>query len=366
MTSVNIDYKQGNRDNPSMEKRRALGRQLPRGLPRLGRESPPEGRVLVEILRPRDSVESCVSSWRDLFHLCDMERARDGLLQRWSVMETSDPGARTPLGTRGRSSNGRAGTRSRAGAMDARVLLIPAFWQCPDIGESRRWAVLIRKRLDAGFTVGSVCAGAFLLAEAGVLRGLSATTHWSLAAEFRRRYPDVGLDAEEMLLDHGRIIMGAGMTAYFDLGLHLVARLEGEAVARRCARTLLVEPERKRQSPYSGKIPEFSGDEVLSKADAWLDSHWTSVFTLGDWASGIGVEKRTLNRRYKAFRGVSPWEAVIRKRLEQARLLLEKGSEPWASITERCSYDDPVSFRRSFVKRFGIGPREYRARFGLL
>ncbi len=369
MTSVNIDNKQGNRDNPSMERRRTLGRhghrrqpfrrngESPRPArrespPKGRRRAPPRGRVLVEILRPRDSVESCVSSWRDLFRLCDMERARDGLLPRWFVMETSDPGAR--------------GRRSENEAMDARVLLIPAFWQCPDLGESRRWAGLIRRRLDAGFTIGSVCAGAFLLAEAGVLRGLSATTHWSLAAEFRRRCPDVRLDADEMLLDHGRIIMGAGMTAYFDLGLHLVARFEGKAVARRCARTLLVEPERKRQSPYSGKIPELTGDEVLSKADAWLDSHWASVFTLGDWASGIGVEKRTLNRRYKAFRGVSPWEAVVRKRLEQARLFLERGSEPWASITERCSYDDPVSFRRSFMKRYGIGPREYRARFGLL
>ncbi len=317
------------------------------------------GNVLVEILRPWDSVESCVSSWRDLFRLCDMERVRNGLLPRWSVMETSDPGARTPRARGGAASHG------PAARMGARVLLIPAFWNCPDLGESRRWAGLVKRRLDAGFTIGSVCAGAFLLAEAGVIGGLSATTHWSLAAEFRRRYPDIGLDADEMLLDHGRIIMGAGMTAYFDLGLHLVARLEGEAAARRCARTLLVEPERKRQSPYSGKVSEFSGDEVLAKADAWLESHWASAFTLGDWASGIGVEKRTLNRRYKAFRGVSPWEAVVRKRLEQARFLLERGSEPWTSITERCSYDDPVSFRRSFVKRFGISPREYRARFGL-
>jgi transcriptional regulator GlxA family with amidase domain len=303
-------------------------------------------RVLVEILRPPGAVESCVASWRDLFRLCDNERARAGFPPRWSVIESRDPGAITP--------------RARGG----RVLLIPAFWECPDIRESGRWVRLIRRRLNAGFTVGSVCAGAFLLAEAGVFRGLSATTHWSLAEEFHRRYPGVDLAAEEMLLDHGKIVLGAGMTAYFDLGLHLVARFEGEAVARRCARTLLLEPGRKRQSPYSERAARLQGDEVLQRAEAWLDSHWASCFMIGDWALGIGVEKRTLNRRYRTYRSMSPWEAVVSRRLEHARFLLETGSQPWASITAACAYDDPVSFRRSFVKRFGIGPREYRERFG--
>jgi transcriptional regulator GlxA family with amidase domain len=306
-------------------------------------------RILVEILRPENCLESCIASWRDMFTLADRLRGSAGIPPRWRVVETPDSRA-----------------KPRGNAKGPRILLLPSLWGLPEPEECGIWAPLLRNRRKEGFLIGSVCAGAFFLAEAGLLSRLTATTHWSLAEEFRRRYPRIRLYADEMLIDHGAIILGAGTTAYFDLGLRLLERFEGAATAAHCSRVLLVEPARRRQSVYSEIVTKKSGDDILDRACAWLDSRWATRFTLGQWASGIGVEKRTLHRRFKVFKGMSPWGAVVRRRLEEARVLLETGTEPWEKITERCAYEDPVSFGRSFRKLFGVGPRDYRARFTLV
>ncbi len=300
----------------------------------------------VEILLPENHLESCVSAWRDLFRLCNGLRERADRPSAWTVRETASPGTRT----RG----------SRAGAV--RIVLIPAMWQCPSPAECARWSRLLAAR-SAGCVVGAVCAGSFFLAAAGLLSGLSAVTHWSLASEFRRRHPSIALDEGSMLLDHGGIVMGAGMTAYFDLGLHLISRFEGPGLAARCARILLLDPTRPSQRPYAEPVDAGYGDRVLDRAQKWLASNWHRAFTLDEWARAAGVEKRTLHRRYRTMAGTSPWAAAVRYRLFKARAMLETGTDSWAEITETCAYEDPVSFGRAFKRMMGMGPREYRRRY---
>jgi len=210
------------------------------------------------------------------------------------------------------------------------------------------------------------CAGVFFLAEAGILRGRPATTHWGLAGSFAARYPDVSLEPDRMLVDGGDYICAGGVTAYFDLALHLVASHASPEAALSCARTLLLDPGRVRQTPYMSLLPlPAAGDEAVAAAGRWLEDNHARPVRIGELAEAVHLTGRTLLRRFRKAVGRTPAQYLQAVRIEHAKRLLETGGESAGEIAAMVGYADATAFFKAFRELTGLTPGEYRRRFGL-
>jgi transcriptional regulator GlxA family with amidase domain len=313
----------------------------------------------VHLLNTSGAMRSCLAGWRDIFGLADRIRAREGLPPLFPVRL---------VGTA-------AAALARLDPAPGSLVMVPVTLgeDFAELGNRR-----LLERLAAwhreGVTLASACAGSFLLAAAGLLDGRSATTHWSLADRFRAAFPKVRLEPGELLLEHpagpggkpGALVLGGGITAYIDVALALVARSGGAALAERVARVLLWDPHRPRQAAWDpGAAPApLVADEPLIRAEAWAETRLDQDFDVADWAGAVGLERRTFERRFQAAFGLPPGSWLRRRRLGQAKELLTTSRRSWDEIAAACGYADPGSFRRLFVRETGLGPREYRQRFG--
>jgi len=248
-----------------------------------------------------------------------------------------------------------------------RILLIPAYSgsSLPPVSDH---SILkrLRKAHESGAVVASVCAGSAWIAAAGLDGGRTLTTHWSLASRLAGLRPDITVAATELVIDHGDIISAGGLLAWVDLGLHVVERYWGRRVADDCARVLVWDRGRKRQTPYfplgSAWVP-LRADPVLDAAVAWISARYLRTTRVEDWASAAALSARSLQRRWAAAFGLSPMAWLRLARIGEARRLLAESDASWESITRDCGYEDPVSFRRLFERAVGWTPGRYRATF---
>ncbi|MCY1021140.1 GlxA family transcriptional regulator [Pyxidicoccus sp. MSG2] len=217
-----------------------------------------------------------------------------------------------------------------------------------------------------GAKLAAVCAGAFLLAETGLLEGREATTHWGLAQRFVASYPRVSLKPELLLVDLGDVLTAGGVTAYLDLCLHLVSKQASPELAALCAKMLLVEPGRRFQAPDAvHAAPRDHGDAAVLRAQEWLESHLEGPVTLAGAAGAASLGERTLLRRFRKATGDTPLDYVQRLRIEAARRLLETTPRTVEDISQAVGYADTTAFRRRFKARTGLTPDAYRRRFAL-
>jgi transcriptional regulator GlxA family with amidase domain len=220
-------------------------------------------------------------------------------------------------------------------------------------------------RMHAGGAMAcAACAGVFFLAEAGILRGRVATTHWGLAESFAARYPDVVLEPDRMLVDGGDYVCAGGVTAYFDLALHLVARHASPEAALSCARTLLLDPGRVRQTPYMSLLPT-AADETVARACRWLEENHARPVRMRELAEAVLLTERTLLRRFRGSVGRTPVQYLQAVRIERAKRLLETGGESAGEIAAMVGYADATAFFKAFRELTGLTPGEYRRRFGI-
>lgn len=230
-----------------------------------------------------------------------------------------------------------------------------------EIGE---W--LIRHH-GAGRQSAAVCAGAFLLAETGLLDGRDATTHWNLAERFRRRYPGVNLQAERLLVDSGDYICCGGVTAWMDLALYLVSRHAGKEISRQCAKMMLMDPHREYQTPYGmGGFRKNHGDAAVLRAQTWIEQHYADPFGIREIAAASSLGERTLLRRFREAVGQTPGRYVQRVRVEAAQGLLETTDKSVEEVAGVVGYTDYSAFRKLFKRLVGCTPSVYRQRFGIL
>ncbi len=212
--------------------------------------------------------------------------------------------------------------------------------------------------------VAAVCAGVFVLARTGALDEKEATTHWGLARDFTARFPDVRLKPEKMLIDQGALITAGGVTAYMDLALYLIARFGSRALAAQVSKSLLIDPARSTQAPYTSPRPDLShGDPYIRKLQIWMADHYSQPLTGTLMAEQAGLGERTLARRFKKATGDTPLCYLQHLRLNAARTLLETTALPVEQITWEIGYQDPAAFRRLFKSRMGLSPAVYRKRF---
>ena len=227
-------------------------------------------------------------------------------------------------------------------------------------------ALWLRAQHAAGATLCSVCAGAFLLAETGLIDGRRATTHWAFAQQLARRFPKVHLAEQHMVLDEGDIITAGGILAWADLGLTLVQRLLGPATMLATARFLLISPPRQSQRAFAQFIPRFDhGDDAIRQSQHYIHAHAATLTGVADLQATAGMTGRTFLRRFSAATGLRPVEYIQQVRIAKAREALEQTQTPVDRIAWDVGYGDPAAFRKLFHKLTGLPPAAYRQQFGI-
>ena len=210
---------------------------------------------------------------------------------------------------------------------------------------------------SAATRVAGVCTGAYLLAEAGLLNGCRATTHWSCARDLQRRFPAVVVEPDRIFVTDGRIWTSAGITAGIDLALALIEADGGIALARAVARELVVYHRRPGgQSQFSGLSLMEPESDRMRLALAYAREHLAEPLPVERLAQAARLSPRQFGRAFRAETGETPAKAVERLRVEAARLRIEEGSEPVEVIARADGFADPERMRRAFVKRFGHPP----------
>ncbi len=231
----------------------------------------------------------------------------------------------------------------------------------PELAARAAWLV---DRHREGTLLGSICAGAFFLAEAGLLDGRRATTHWGLKEQLAERFPDVVVDTDKLIIDDGDIVTAGGLMAWVDLGLHLVNRFFGPTTTLAVSRFFVVDPGGREQRFYQTFAPALThGDAAVLKLQRWLQAHASEKITVPSMAAIAGLGERTLLRRFRQATGLKPTEYVQQLRVGQARDLLEQSASTIDEIAWQVGYEDPGAFRKLFARVMGLSAAEYRRRF---
>jgi len=215
-----------------------------------------------------------------------------------------------------------------------------------------------------GARIASVCSGVFVLAAAGLLDGLRATTHWRYAERLASRYPKIEVDSGVLYIDEGRVLTSAGSAAGIDLGLHLVRLDFGSEVANHVARRLVVAPHR------DGGQAQFLERPVAVEEDASFAALLDSVratldgeHTIASMAAGIHVSSRSLIRLFRRSLDTTPHEWLTQERVRLAQELLESAEGGVEQVAARSGFGSAQLLRHHFRRRVGLSPTAYRRRF---
>jgi transcriptional regulator GlxA family with amidase domain len=225
-----------------------------------------------------------------------------------------------------------------------------------------RW---IRRQAGWVRRLASVCTGAFFLAEAGLLKGLRATTHWSWCARMTRQYPEVRVEPDTLFVREGSIYTAAGVTAGMDLALALVEEDHGREVALAVARELVMFVRRPGgQAQFSAQLAvQFAERAPLGDLQAYILDHPRADLSVETLAGRVAMSPRNFARVFTREVGTTPARFVTSVRVETARRMLEESSEGLEAICDRSGLGTPESMRRAFLRTVGIPPSHYRDRF---
>ncbi|KPP98033.1 GlxA family transcriptional regulator [Marinobacter sp. HL-58] len=220
---------------------------------------------------------------------------------------------------------------------------------------------------ESGGTVASACTGSLLMAEAGLLDGEDATTHWAFCDFAARRYPRVRFHSNRALVTSGkgqRLIMAGGGASWMDLGLYLIARFCGIEEAIRVAKVHLIDWHEAGQQPYAVlSCSRQSEDAVIARCQVWVAENYDRPSPVNQMIARSGLSERSFKRRFQLATGMTPMEYVLTLRLEEAKQLLETSDLSIDAVAEAVGYQDAGFFGRKFLSRVGMTPTQYRRRF---
>lgn len=222
----------------------------------------------------------------------------------------------------------------------------------------------LRKWHARGAYIAGICTGVASLAEAGILDGHQATTHWGVAHVLRERYPKVRWRTDQFVTEDRGVFCSGGIYASLDLSLYLVEKFCGHEVALQCAKSLLVSMPRSRQSGYSvAPLSRPHSDDRIRRAEEYLQQHFSRGVSIGQLARQVAMSPRNLIRRFKSATGRLPGAYLQMLRISAAREMLERGGSAVQEICAKIGYADVGFFRAVFKRHTGMTPAEYRRRF---
>jgi transcriptional regulator GlxA family with amidase domain len=246
---------------------------------------------------------------------------------------------------------------------DADTVVVPS---CRDVAEPPPQVLVdaVRAAHRRGARVASLCTGAFVLAEAGLLDRRRATTHWAHTTALQDRYPAVRVDANVLYIDEGDVLTSAGKAAALDLCLHLVRTDHGTAVANALARSLVVPPHRQGgQAQFIPAAVAHGRNNVLADLMAWALEHLEQPLTVRDLAREARMSSRNLARHFNAVAGTSPLRWLLTQRVRRAQELLETSDLSVEQIASRTGMGTATTLRRHFSHQLGVPPETYRRTF---
>jgi transcriptional regulator GlxA family with amidase domain len=221
-----------------------------------------------------------------------------------------------------------------------------------------------------GATLATACSGAMLLAEAGLLGGCDATTHWAWCDVLARDYPGVRVHAQRALVvagEGGRLVMAGGGTSWLDLALYLIARSAGVDAAMQVARLNLIDWHQIGQQPFARLARTRQVDDaVIARCQAWIADHYMDPAPVAAMVRQSGLPERSFKRRFSAATGMSPLDYVHTLRIEEAKQMLEAGDAPVEAIANEVGYEDAAFFARLFRRKVMLTPAQYRKRFRMM
>lgn len=225
----------------------------------------------------------------------------------------------------------------------------------------------LRFRHAEGSRVCSICAGAFVLAESGLLHGRRVTTHWAFAKELAQKHQDIEVAERNLVLDDGDIISAGGILAWTDLGLTLVERLFGRSTMLSTARFLVTQPPRATQLPFTEFIPDFNhGDEAILRVQHSIHADLNASLSVKALAEVAHLGVRTFIRRFAKATSYNPTEYIQNARVAKARGILELTNRPVDQIAWEVGYKDPSAFSKIFQRVSGLSVSDYRQQFGVV
>jgi AraC family transcriptional activator FtrA len=222
----------------------------------------------------------------------------------------------------------------------------------------------IREARRRGATILSICTGAFVLAETGLLDGLTAVTHWRYAEQFAARFPRTEVSMDVLYIDNGSIITGAGTAAGIDACLHLVRRELGAAVATRIARRMVVPPQRDggQRQYVEAPVPETDCESIQPVLNH-ITENLDGAHAVPELAKLAMMSERTFARRFVAETGTTPHKWIVQQRVLRARELLEQTDLPVEAVATHSGFGSAALLRTHFQSVVGTSPQRYRREF---
>ncbi|MFG2636181.1 GlxA family transcriptional regulator [Streptomyces sp. NPDC048362] len=247
---------------------------------------------------------------------------------------------------------------------EADLIAVPAGETYTERAYPEELLAALRRAVDRGARVLSVCSGVFVLAAAGLLDGRRCTVHWHDAEQLARRYPRLRVEPDVLYVDEDPVITSAGTAAGIDACLHLVRKEQGPEVANKIARRMVVPPHRDGgQAQYIERpLPRASCDTV-GDVLAWMEAHLDQEVTVEQLAARALMSPRTFARRFQQETGTTPYRWILRQRVLVAQELLERTEETMDAIAWRAGFGTAAALRHQFVRALGTTPNAYRRAF---
>ena len=246
----------------------------------------------------------------------------------------------------------------------AQTVIVPGYGGAATTRLDQMTLGMLRSAATRGARMVSVCSGAFALAQAGLLDGMTVTTHWSLCAELARQYPSVTVDPAVLFVDNGAVLTSGGVTSGVDLSLHILRKDLGSSVANHVARRIVMAPRRDGgQAQFIETPPVPPGDDVLSAAQQWMLSALQTPITVGQMAQRAHLSPRHFHRRFVERTSLTPLSWLHQQRIGRARELLETTDLGIEEIAAAVGLGTPANLRVHFRRATGVSPMQHRRDF---
>jgi transcriptional regulator GlxA family with amidase domain len=247
---------------------------------------------------------------------------------------------------------------------DADIVIMPSWpMSLPELDPRLRR--IITDAHDRGATVVGLCLGAFPVADAGLLDGRDAVTHWEAIDRLAQRRPGPRVNSTVLYIDHGDVLTSAGTASAIDACVHLVRTHLGSAAATRVARSLVVAPHREGgQAQYIERpLPRPAHDGMMAEILDWALAHLDDTLDIGTLAERASMSRRSFVRHFRDATGTTPARWVLDRRLDRARALLETTDWPVDVVATASGFGSAVTLRQKFAVAYGISPTVYRKQF---
>lgn len=222
----------------------------------------------------------------------------------------------------------------------------------------------IEQQYKYGAAVASICTGAFMLAATGLLDGKSCSTHWAVAENFRAMFPKANLQTDQLITDENGIYTNGGAYSFLNLLIYLVEKYYDRQTAIYCSKVFQIEMDRNSQSSFAIFTGQkLHGDEMVKKAQAFIESKLDEKISIEDLSSRLAVGRRNFDRRFIKATGNTPVEYAQRVKIESAKKALEISRKTINEVMYEVGYSDVKAFREVFRKITGMSPLEYRSRY---